>query len=322
MSQRTTSRENPLLITGGTGFVGRHLVLAAAEHGLPADAIVAASPRRDADLSVRQEAFDMTDAGSIFQLIEKVKPKTVVHLAAIAAPGEARANYDAAWSINFEGTRKLAEAILKHAPEARLVFAGSAEAYGESFNSVEGPISEDATLRPASTYGATKAAADIMLGQLQAEGLDVIRTRSFNHSGPGQTTDYVVPAFAEQIANAEARRQDPVIRVGNLDAKRDFLDVRDVAKAYVAMALADGVHPDARVINVASGSAVRIQHILDTLIGMAAIEISVDLDRERLRPSDVPHAAGDNQRLIKYFGWSPRYELAETLADTLNFYRS
>lgn len=321
MLQRNLNQESPLLITGATGFVGRHLIAVARGSGLPNSAIVAASQRKNEELTVRQEVFDITEAQSIFRLIERVRPASVVHLAAIAAPEDARANRDAAWAVNFEGTRLLAEAILRHVPRARLVFAGSAESYGESFNMVDGPISEDAPLRPTSTYGATKAAADIMLGQMVKEGLDVIRTRSFNHSGPGQTPDYVIPAFAQQIANAEAGRQESVVKVGNLDAQRDFLDVRDVVRAYFSMALANSVSADARVVNLSSASAVSVQAILDRMLKMAEIDISVERDHLRMRSSEVPYAAGDNQRLRKYFDWTSRYNLDQTLFDVLTFFR-
>ena len=157
----------------------------------------------------------------------------MVHLAAIPTIAGAVADPAAAWRVNVMGTLDLARAIHQYAPECTLIFAGSAEAYGATARQGV-PLKETDPLQPLNEYAATKAAADLALGALAANGLRVIRFRPFNHTGPGQTDEFVVPAFASQIARIEKGAQPPVMMVGNLDAQRDFLDVRDVVDAYVA----------------------------------------------------------------------------------------
>lgn len=323
MSAVSVSKHRPLLITGASGFVGGYLLSELQARGINASDIVATSIIDENVKGVRETIqLDLSDVSSIATLVEDVRPSAVIHLAAIAAPAEARRNQDLAWKINFDGTRHLAFAILNHAPDARMLFAGSAEAYGESFNTVTGLIPETAALRPASAYGATKAAADVMLNQLANEGLDVVCTRSFNHTGPGQPPAYVVPAFAEQIAKIEAGRQPPVLQVGNLEAARDFLDVRDVVGAYASATLSSLPGGSLRVFNVCSGEARSIQSVLDALLSLSDANIQVETDPERLRPSDVPHAAGDNRALCKAFGWSPKIGFMQTLSDTLDHFRA
>ena len=176
-------------------------------------------------------------------------------------------------------------------------------------------------LEPLDEYGASKAAGEIALHAASARGLACIRLRPFNHSGPGQTEDFVVPAFAAQIARIEAGLAKPVMRVGNLDAARDFVDVRDVCDAY-ALALARGeAVPPGTAINVASGVARRIGDILEALLSLARVPIRVQPDPARMRPSEVPVVVGDPGRAAALLGWSPRIPFETTLADVLADWR-
>src|SRR5262249_50548134 len=161
----------------------------------------------------------------------KTKPTHIVHLAGVPSISGVRANPAQAWQVNVMGTLDLARALLAHAPDCALIFAGSSESYGASAISGE-PLTELHPLQPMNEYAATKSAADLALGALAMSGLKAIRFRPFNHTGPGQTLDFVVPAFAHQIARIEKGLQSPTIQVGNLDVKRDFLDVRDIVDAY------------------------------------------------------------------------------------------
>lgn len=323
MNAPKASKDRPLLLTGAGGFVGGYLLPALNARGVQTEHIVATTVLKETVKGARETLhLDLSDAVSIKNVIQGVQPGIIVHLAAIAVPSEARRNQDLAWKVNFEGTRHLAAATLSQVPDARFVFTGSAESYGATFNEVTGLVPETAALRPATAYGATKAAADIMLGQLANDGLDVVCTRSFNHTGPGQVPDYVVPAFAEQIARIEAGLQEPVLQVGNLDAARDFLDVRDVVRAYAAAALGPLAPGGLRAFNVCSGEARPIQSILDGLLALSDISIRVETDPDRLRPSDVPHAAGDNRALRKAFDWTPEITFEQTLRDTLDYFRA
>jgi GDP-4-dehydro-6-deoxy-D-mannose reductase len=298
----------PVLITGAGGFVGRHVIAA----------LAAASPQTE----IIRSSADITDAGAVRTLIESARPATCLHLAAIAAIGVARAEPDRAWAVNLHGTLNLAAAIRDLAPACRLIFVSSADIYGASFRSGE-PLDEQALLAPLNTYGATKAAADLALGAMAAaENLNVLRLRAFNHTGPGQSEHFAVPAFARQIALAEAGLAEPVIRVGALTPERDFLDVRDVAQAYTA-AIANGAAlPSGTILNIASGMPRKIGDALAALLALAKIEVRVEEEQARLRPSDIPRAIGNATQAHRLLNWHPTIPWQQTIADTLHDWRT
>ncbi len=300
-------------ITGVGGFVGgwlrRHLV----ESGGEAVEII---PLLD-----RDAGGDVRDAAAVNEAIRHVRPDAVVHLAAVAAPAQARRAPREAWEVNLIGTLNIAQAILDHAPEALFVQVCSAEAYGGSFIDAPGPLSEDAPLQPRTVYGATKAASDIMVGQMAQEGLRAVRFRPFNHTGPGQSPDYAISSFARQIARIEAGLQEPVISVGNLDAERDFLDVRDVVAAYGAAIARRREIATGTVLNLATGVPVRIGSILDMLVRASNVPVEVRVDPERLRPNDVPRASGAPDRAAALLDWHPRIPLDQTVRDVLDDWR-
>ena len=221
------------------------------------------------------------------------------------------------WRIHVQGALNVAHAILDNAPDCWLIHVGSGLVYGESAKPGL-PLDENTLLAPIDDYGVTKAAADLALGALSRRGLKCIRLRPFNHTGPGQTEAFVVPAFAMQIARIEAGLAPPVIRVGNLDAERDFLDVRDVAKAYALVALnSDDLAPNT-IFNIASGIPRRIGDILDQLLAQSSVKIVTEQDAQRLRPSDLPRIVGDASRARTRLGWAPEHPFEETLAAVLN----
>ncbi|KCZ99524.1 GDP-mannose 4,6-dehydratase [Hyphomonas oceanitis] len=311
--------QDKILVTGAAGFVGRFCIDALLASGLSADQIYALSRRGEtvAASNVRTAVGDVTDRRAVRSLLADVQPSAVIHLAAVAEPAKARANHDAAWTTNFESARYLGESILDVAPDTRLIFSGSSEAYGASFNDEHLPILESVALRPMSTYGATKAAADLLLGQMATDGLKVVRFRAFNHTGPGQSPAYVVAAFAEQIARIEAGAQPPVIQVGNLEAERDFLDVRDVVRAYVLACHQPLDWGGNNVFNIASGTPRSIQSIVDSLRACSDHQISIETDAKRLRPNDVQRAFGDISRIGSVLGWQQQIGFDVTLRDTL-----
>ena len=309
-----------ILVTGAAGFVGRHLVRSL-KSALPAAGLFAglrgAEQAPDGTTGLR---FDIADAGGADAAIREVRPTCVVHLAAIAALQEARADPSRTWRVNLDGTRHLAEAVMRHATGARFVFVGTSEVYGGTFRRGAEPLDEDALLDPTNPYAASKAAADLLVGQMARDGLGAVRMRPFNHTGPGQTEAFVVPAFAAQIARIEAGLQEPTLRVGNLEALRDFLDVRDVVAAYTAAAAAPEL-PPGLILNVASGHPRPIRDALDTLVAQARVPIAVEPDPTRLRPNDTPFAVGDAARLRERLGWRPRFTWEQTIADTLDSWR-
>lgn len=301
-----------LLVTGSRGFVGSNLLAALqterwANHFTPVDFV-------DPETG---NGPDLRDQLAVRRAISAVDPDAVVHLAAIAAPRQAAQDPAAAWHVNTMGTFNLARAVLDHAPDAQFVFAGSSEAYGASFNKAEGgPIVETAPLEPMSPYGATKAAADIMLRQMVHEGLKATVFRPFNHTGPGQGTGFVVPAFAHQIASIEQGLQPPILKVGNLEAQRDFLDVRDVVEAYLRAAMGDD-RASEKVLNLSTGSPVSISWILHRLIEIGGVDAVVEVDPARYLPNTIPVMSGNNSKAEATLGWSPTISLDQTLRDVL-----
>ena len=293
-----------ILVTGAGGFVGRHL-LPALHEAYPAAELLTVG-------------FDVSDAVATANAVREAAPDACVHLAAISAIAEARQDPDRAWRVNLLGTLALARAILAQAPGCRFVFAGSADAYGATFRRGI-PLDEDAPLAPLNTYAATKAAADLALGAMARDGLDVVRLRPFNHTGPGQSADFVVPAFAQQVALIAAGRQRG-LQVGALDPYRDFLDVRDVCRAYALCLSAD--LPSGAVLNLASGTPRRIGDVLADLLRLAGVEAQPDTDPARLRPADIPTASGDAARARAALGWAPAIAWPTTLRDVLDDWRT
>jgi GDP-4-dehydro-6-deoxy-D-mannose reductase len=306
---------NTILVTGAGGFVGRHLA-PALRAAFPAARIIGTSHAADAD-----ENFDITDRNQAREIISRLQPDICLHLAGISAIGHARAGPRRAWEVNLHGTLNIAEAILAAAPECRLIFISSGECYGENFKPGL-PLSETAALAPLNLYAATKAAAELALGAMTGDGLHLLRLRPFNHTGPGQTEDFVVPAFAGQIARIEAGLAPPEISVGALDPERDFLDIRDVCGAYIASIRTIGELANNRIINIASKRAVKIGAILELLLARAKCAISVRQDPARLRPVEILRAVGDASLAAEILDWRPQFGLEETLDTVLNFARA
>ncbi len=304
------ARPNPagcILITGAAGFVGQHLTAS----------LAAAFP----DARLLTPDFDLRDAARVEGLVRETAPDSCIHLAAISTNAMARSDDERAWQVNLHGTRNLAFALLRHAPSCQLVFASSADAYGASFRSGE-KLNESAPLAPLNTYAATKACADLALGVLAAEeGLKVVRVRPFNHTGPGQTSGLVVAAFARQVARIEAGLQPPLIAVGNLEPRRDFLDVRDVCTAYAAcVARRDRLEPGV-IFNLASGEARRIGDVLNDLQELAGVRAEIRVEAVRTRAGEVLVSQGDAARARDELGWTPITPWRQTLRDVLDDWR-
>jgi len=316
--------DRPIFITGAAGFVGGYLVRELRQQGIKEDAIVGLVQSGDAVLGVgRVIEADIRDRDAILSVIRQSTPAALVHLAAVSEPGRARSEPSLAWDVNVEGTRHLADAAMSCVPDCRFVFAGSSEAYGSSFNthSTKAGIGEDAPLKPMTFYAATKAVCDVMLSQMAVEGLRCFRFRAFNHTGPAQPPAFVVPAFARQIASIEAGEQPPVVKVGNLEAERDFLDVRDVVAAYAKAATGEEV-PENGVFNLSSGTTRSIQSILEYLISKCRVPVTVEQDPARMRTSEVPRVCGNNELAGQALGWAPVVEFEQTMDDTLDYWRS
>lgn len=296
-----------ILVTGAGGFVGGHL--------LPR--LRAAFPEAElATPGLDSAAFDIRDIDAVTELVRDTRPDACIHLAAIAVVSAARLDPSLAWQVNLHGTLGLAATILLHAPDCLLLYPSSADCYGQSFRTGL-PLDESAPLAPMNAYGATKAAADLALGAMACEGLRVIRARPFNHTGAGQTTGLVVPAFARQVARIAAGLQPLVMHVGALDPLRDFLDVRDVCDAYIACLARAETVASGTIFNIASGIPRRIGDVLAALLALAGITPEIEVNSNLLRKADIPIASGDAGAARAALGWKPAIAWEDTLRDVL-----
>lgn len=314
------AKRTPVLVTGAAGFVGRHVLQALERSGYTPDQIAPLIRPDDTWAgSSHPVRLDIADRLALREALAAIRPAAVLHLAAIANPADAAADRDRAWAVNFDAARVLCDACFDARADARFLFVGSSEAYGATFSMVSRLVVEDDPLRPLTPYAATKAAAEVHVGQRRQEGCDAVSLRPFNHSGPGQSAKFVIPSFARQIARIEKGLEPPVIKVGNLEARRDFLDVRDVARAYVAALGATTLNFG--TYNIASGTARRVGDLLDLLLKMARVKIAVETDPARLRSLEVPVATGDASRAARDFEWRPEAPIESMLADVLAEWR-
>jgi GDP-4-dehydro-6-deoxy-D-mannose reductase len=262
-------------------------------------------------------AVDLMDAEATARAVAEAEPDVVFHLAAQASVPEAWGRPGGTLSLNLTTTLHLLEAVREHAPLARVVAVGSGEVYGPPASL---PVDEDAPLRPQNPYAVSKAAADLLAGMYaDAHGLDVIRVRAFNHAGPGQSDEYVLATLARQAAEGLSAGEGPLrIVTGNPEPRRDFTDVRDVARAY--RELAAGQVP-AGAYNVCSGEAVSVAELLALLERVTGRPIEHSVDDARVRAHEVMEVRGDPTRLRAATGWEPAIPLETTLADTVAWWR-
>ncbi|ASP37514.1 hypothetical protein CHH28_01970 [Bacterioplanes sanyensis] len=314
-----------ILITGASGFVGQYLLPALRQRWpqaqLEATCLAAELPAANADC--RWHQLDILDSHAVMQCISQIKPDLTIHLAAQANVGLSFSHADLTWRVNLQGSLNVFNALAS-LPACGLLYVSSSDVYGGSFRLGQ-PLNEQIALQPLNPYAASKAAADLAAGTLAAtSAVRVVRARPFNHSGPGQALGFVLPDFAAQIAQIEAGKLAG-LKIGNLQAARDFMHVRDVVAAYVSLA-AELLAPDSQLcsgeaVNIASGSATPVQQVLDTLLQQAKVEVTVETDPSRLRASDIPLAAGDAARLRELTGWQPRFELRHIVSDVLQDWR-
>jgi GDP-4-dehydro-6-deoxy-D-mannose reductase len=311
-----------VLITGAAGFVAGHLVEMLREeepdvelfgitrpHGTPAHV-----PGR-----VTVIEADLLDAAGTEAAVTMAQPDRVVHLAAQSSPQKSWADPEGTIRTNVVGALNLLEAVRKCRTPPRVLLIGSSEEYGLASPS-EIPLRETAPLRPSSPYAVSKIAQGYLgLQYALAYGVPVVRTRTFHHTGPGRGESFAESSFARQIAEIERGGRDPVLAVGNLDAIRDFADVRDVVRAYWLL-LDRG--ESGEVYNVCTGRGRRIRDLLDVLLKLSGVRVDVRVDEKRLRPSDIPVLVGDPDKLQRATGWEPRIPLERTLKDLLDDWRA
>ncbi len=307
------------LVTGAAGFVGSWLVpelLASGRVAVGTD-LPGQSP---CDSSIAWHACDLRSPGAVADLVAETAPDEVVHLAAIASPSQVEREPIEGLRANYLALDHLLVALREHAPRARLLFVSTGEVYGLAA-SATAPWRESDPLRPMTAYAATKAAAERrVLLSCESDGLDALIARPFNHTGPGRPPIYAESSFAEQIARIERGLQEPVLRVGNLAAERDFSDVRDVVRAYTTL-LERGDRGAA--YNVCSGRARRIGEILELLVACSSAQPRIEIDPDRWRPLPTGRRslAGDANRM-RALGWRAAHSLEDTLDALLDGFRA
>ncbi len=313
-----------VLITGITGFAGSHL----------ADYILNNHPdvevfgtirwrsRKENILHIEDKISlfegDLKDIVSLKKCLAEIKPDRIFHLAAQSFVPTSWNCPAETFSINAIGQINLFEAILSLNFNPKIQVAGSSEEYG-LVTPDELPMKETNSLRPLSPYAVSKVAQDLLAWQyFKSYSLKTVRTRGFNHTGPRRGEVFICSTFAKQIAEIEKGKREPVIYVGNLEAKRDFTDVRDIARAYW-LTLEKGI--EGEVYNIGTGKAYAMKDVLDMLLSLSKANVKVEVDPQRLRPSDVPILISDSSKFVKQTGWKPEIPFRDSLQDLLNYWR-
>ncbi len=293
-----------VLVTGSKGFVGHWLIAHLEDQG---DEVIGL----DAEV-------DITGPEGLSESVFAAEPDAICHLAALSSVGASWGDRHSTYEVNTLGTSNLLDAALACARKPRVLLISSSEVYGR-VSPADLPLGEDRPFAPVSPYAASKAAAELVgLQAWLGAGLEVVRARPFNHTGPGQRPDFVVPALAQQVASALRGGADR-LETGNLEARRDISDVRDVVRAYRRLL----VHGEAgQVYNVCSGESVSISYVAERLLAVAGADLPIVVDPARVRPVEIPDLRGDRYRIGQATGWRPEIALDTTLGDVLAYWQS
>jgi GDP-4-dehydro-6-deoxy-D-mannose reductase len=317
-----------VLITGAHGFVGGHLLeLLRTEHP-EVEVFALVRPRGGAPGPRPGKATileaDIDDAPAVAAAVATARPDRIVHLAGQSSVHHSWIDPGATLRTNVMGIVHLMDAVRAERLRPRVLVVGSADEYG-IVGDASVPVREDTPLRPVSPYAVSKVAQGLLALEYAAPGgPEVLRTRTFPHTGPGRGEAFAESSFARQLAEVAAGRRPAVLSVGNLDAVRDFTDVRDVVRAYWALLEAGAgaaSRPDG-VYNVCTGRGVRLGDLLSRLVALAGVEVEIRQDPGRFRPADIPVLVGDPSRLRAATGWEPRLALDRTLGDLLEDWRA
>lgn len=316
------------LVTGADGFVGQHLLPELLGRGyLVTGSVLALPPKRVTIAPAQTDAVDwkvadVMDAGALYRLLAAVRPDIVFHLAGIASAAKALARPEETLRVNAGGTLGLLEALLSARDDfpdldPRIVVMSSGATYGAAEVGDRG-LEEDKTLQPASPYSVSKACQELVADSYRrAHGLGIVVARVFNLVGPGQREEFVVPSFCSQVAEIAAERAEPLLKVGNLEIERDFLDVRDGVAALAELA---GLTSPKTVYNVGSGRSIPVRSILDWILHEAGVQVELLADPERVREGEETRLLANIDRIIEDTGWRPERELEDTIRETYRWY--
>ena len=316
-----SAKPKSILVTGANGFVGRYLCPAILERFPTAQLTAFVSGKAVAVPSgIRSIQGDIADERSVSQVVKAVVPDVVVHLAAQSSTAQAGRAEEAARRTNVGGSSNLGAAVAALERDCTFLFVSTSDVYGQSLN--EGPANELVPLSPTSVYAQTKMEAELALQASLAESrAKLIVCRPFIHTGPGQDERFVVPALSAQVARLEKGLQPPIVIAGDLSVRRDLLDVRDVVEAYLGLIEYADDLPAQSIFNLASGQGTELIEIVNILRRHASRPFELSKDPDRLRPSEVPVAVGDAEKLRHFLNWQPRYRLEETVLAILEGFR-
>jgi GDP-4-dehydro-6-deoxy-D-mannose reductase len=304
-----------VLVTGAAGFAGSHLLEQLAGDGVAITAWSHRARTPPVDVPATWAVVDMLDAGAVDSAVSAAAPDVIYHCAGRAQNAGSTSDIGTTFATNVRGTAHLLSAVERLAPHAKVIVTSSALVYRPDGD----PLTETAAIGPAGPYAVSKLAQDTLSHRAAQRGLSVVVARPFNHIGPRQSADFVASSIARQVALIEQGKVAPELRVGNLAARRDFTDVRDVAAAYRQIA-AEG--ESGQCFNICSGRAVAIDELMRGLVARSRVAISVVVDPARFRPVDVPVVVGSARKLNAATGWTPAIPLEQTLDDLLSWWRT
>ena len=311
------------LITGVAGFAGSWLAEELLTNGFSVCGSVLPGESLDNIAQIKSDLkltkLDILDSAGCKRVIMKIKPDFIFHLAAFSSVGQSFKHDRLAYRVNLDGTLNMLEASIAYGKLKKFVFTSSADCYG-TFKPENKTLTESQPLNPISPYAISKVAAEqASLFYFHHYGLRVNVARSFNHAGPRQNENFVIPSFARQIVDIEMGRQKPVIMTGGLTARRDLSDVRDIVRGY--RLLAEKGRPG-EVYQFCSGKAHSIEQVLDRLLSLSRVRIKIGTDMNRVRKNDIPLLRGSNRKAVQELGFETRYKLSETLQDSLDYFRT
>lgn len=306
---------DPILVTGASGFAGSHLITALLHKGFTN--IHGTTSKQGTSTDIEMHVINLIDTEQTKKLVSAIQPAGIFHLASLAEVGNSFENQGQLYKNNGAIQENILEAIRLITPQARLVTISSAQIYGKSITDAEIPITESHEFRPINPYAVSKIHQDsLSYMYYSAHNLDIVRARPFNHIGERQTNQFVVSSLAEQIAKIEKGYQE-LLKVGNTDSIRDFTDVKDMVEAYIIL-MEKGLSGE--VYNIGSGVGISIATIIEIFKNVATIELNIELDQNRLRPSDIPVMIASIEK-IKALGWQPTIPLESTLKRILDYWR-